>query len=107
MSREGGQSKAGRGKCQRLQGAGRECCGEATGKRWCLSGSGRWCRLESWGSEECDAPPEERLPEQQLEKARVREEFGMGSFTLFIEGKRLSMLCRQRGMAFVTAGRQK
>ena len=35
----------------------REWCGEATGKRWCLSGSGRWCRLESWTGEECDVPP--------------------------------------------------
>ena len=104
MSRRTGQSKAVRRKCQSLQGASREWCGEATGKRWYLSGSGRWCRLESWGGEECDAPLEEGLPGQQLEKVRVREEFGVGSFTLFTEGKRLSMLCRQRGMAVVTAG---
>ena len=66
-----------RGKRQSLQGASCEWCGEATGKRWYLSGSGRWCRLESWGGEECDAPLEVGLPGQQLEKVRVREEFGV------------------------------
>ena len=76
-SRGSAQSKAVRGKHQSLQGASHEWCGEATEKRWYLSESGRWCRLESWGGEEYDAPPEERLPGQQLEKGRVREEFGV------------------------------